>query len=108
MPERPHLNFPVKLRPGGRLLVNEQDSDAEVEGCIAAVLSWPIGTRRGDPGFGVPNELFESGGPHLDEIRAAVSANEPRAAGVRDEVIDQALRAGIATVRVGFDQGDAE
>jgi hypothetical protein len=108
MPERPHLSYPVKLLPSGRLLTNEQDSDAEVADCIAVVLSWPVGTRQGEPDFGVPGQLFGSGGPDLSEIRNAVTANEPRAAGVRDEVIEAALRRGVATVRVGFDQVGGE
>ena len=104
MPSRPHLAFPVTLSAGGRLLANEQDSDAEVADCIAAILSWPLGTRRGMPEFGVPTPLFDSGGPNLDEIREAVQGSEPRAVSVRDEVLDESLRNGMARVRLGFDQ----
>ena len=108
MPQRPHIAYPVTLTPGGRLRANEQDTEAEVADCIAVILSWPIGTRRGEPGFGVPTELFESGGPRLDEIHDAVVSNEPRAVDVSEEVLDATLARGIASVTVGFDEREVE
>jgi hypothetical protein len=106
--KRPHLAFPVQLSQGGSLLANEQDSDAEVADCIAVVLSWPYGTRQGDESFGVPSQLFDSGGPDLAEIRQAVVNDEPRAEEVADEVLETALRGGVGTVEVAFDQRSGE
>lgn len=107
MPERPHLAFPVQLK-GGQLLAVEQDSDREVADCIATILGWPQGTRQGREDFGAPNELFQSGGPDLAALREAVATSEPRALALRDTVLDATLRRGLANVRFGFDQAGSE
>jgi hypothetical protein len=107
MPERPHLAYPVQLTHG-QLLAVEQDSDREVADCIAVILSWPQGTMQGNPDFGTPVELFESGGPDLGIIRDAIATSEPRAVGLRDTLIDAHLRGGVGKVLVGFDQSGSE
>lgn len=104
MLERPHLDFPVRLTTGGRLFVNEQGSDAEVAACIAVIINWPQGTREGDPGFGILDPLFESGGPDLAAIRTAVAANEPRVVNLGDEVLERTLRRGRARVEIDYGQ----
>lgn len=103
MPERPHIAFPPRLTSGGRLAVNEQDSDEDVASGIAVILSWPRGTRRGKPDFGVPPPLFEQA--ELSELRDAVMANEPRAATIDPELLDTTMRRGIESIRFGFNQG---
>lgn len=57
----------------------DQDSDPEIAMAMGITLSWPLGTRDMDPEFGVDDELFLSGGPSADEIRAALAHGEPRA-----------------------------
>lgn len=102
---RPHLAFPARLGPDGRFVVNEQDTDAEVADSIAIVLLWPQGTRESIPDFGVPNQLFHSGGVDPLELRTAVVASEPRAEGRRIALNGDELEDGFEEVELGFDQG---
>lgn len=103
MPERPHIAFPPRLTSGGRLAVNEQDSPDDVASCIATILLWPRGTRRGMADFGIVSPLFHD--PNLDELREDVAVSEPRATTLTPELLDEALSRGVERIRLGFDTG---
>ena len=81
MPVRiPHFRTPFSI-VGGSPAEVEQDSDAEVDQCIEAVLRTPVGTRIEDPEFGRPDETFKPLGadPSADVYVTAVEEGEPRA-----------------------------
>lgn len=104
MPDtREHLAFPLRLGPGGFLVTVDQDSDAEIAGCMATILLWPQGTRELDPEFGLPDQSFLDGGADLDEIREALLTQEPRAieSVVQD---DRELANFVSAVRVTWDR----
>jgi hypothetical protein len=98
--EPPHFSFPLTLA-GGQLATVEQDSDVEIGACIAAILSWPIGTRPDEPTFGVVDQTFTQSQPDLAEIVQAVKANEPRAVAIAslDGPLSDLL---VSRVRVGY------
>jgi hypothetical protein len=99
-----HLAFPVELE-GGRFCTNPQGSDEEVADCIAVCISYERGTRRGKPGFGVPEMVFRQGGPDIPALQAALvsNENEPRAR-YEIELDDDRLLEALALVEVGFDE----
>lgn len=100
MADVPHFALPFRLTPGGSVALTEQDSVDEIADCVAAILSYPLGSRPELPDFGVAEQAFIQGGPDLDEIRAAIDAYEPRAA-VELELTDETLAEFVASVRIG-------
>jgi hypothetical protein len=98
---RPHFAWPFQIADSGQIAMVDQNSDAEIGMAMAITLSWPLGTRDLDPEFGIDEELFLSGGPSADEIRAALQHGEPRAIAriVND---DSALTNFAAAVRVAW------
>jgi phage baseplate assembly protein W len=76
----PHFAWPFEV-VGGVVQTVEQDSTAEIDQCVEAVLNTPVGSRIDAPNYGVPDETFsqlsmdESAAVYLDAIDAA----EPRA-----------------------------
>lgn|GEM_PF-2197657 len=78
-------DFGVKTEPTilapGKLVTVEQDSAREVEDCIFATMSTPVGSRIEAPDFGAPRRLFSqmSATPNADAYLAAVERDEPRA-----------------------------
>lgn len=79
----------------------EQGSDQEIAACMAVVLSWPLGTREGNPDFGVDEQAFLNDGASLDEIRQALDVNEPRAL-TEITADDTQLGQFLEQVRVGY------
>jgi phage baseplate assembly protein W len=92
MPRVPQFRTPFTVVDGAVLEV-EQDSDRDVDQCIHAVLSTPVGSRELDaPEFGRPKKLFEQLDevPSPDAYLAAVERWEPRAR-VRGEAVVEDL-----------------
>lgn len=88
----------MQFGPGGFRTV-AQDSDDDIVGCCAAVLSYPTGSRPERPDFGVTEQAFHENGPNVVEIRSALAAWEPRAH-TTIEVTDLDLMTLTAKVRV--------
>jgi hypothetical protein len=113
MPGAPHFAYPFQFA-GGRVRTVEQGSDAEVRGvCCRTIMLYPLGSRAQVPEFGVEDQSFEQvgdgGGPDLDELRAAIAANEPRAATtvIHDDDLVELAR-GVARVRFGVSVTEGE
>jgi phage baseplate assembly protein W len=73
----------------GMLVVNEQDSLADVATCVTILLATPRGTRLELPDYGIGDPLFTTS---LDtaEIAAQLARYEPRAAAmVGSKQVDQ-------------------
>lgn len=68
----PHLSVPLQ-RTGSRLAVVEQDSPADQEQRLYAVLNTRLGTRVDLPDFGSPDSAFSQGGVDLDELERSAS-----------------------------------
>jgi phage baseplate assembly protein W len=75
--QAPHLHVPLTLS-GDRLVVDEQDSAAELEACAFAILNTPLGHRIDLPDFGTPDQAHQQGGAQLDELISAVQAWDER------------------------------
>ena len=99
----PRLQLPIRVdRQGFRWV--EQDTLAEVETCVAAIVHFPIGFRQEAPDFGVPEYEFEQMPVDLSAIEEAVAAFESRADievyqevdqnGTAQVVIDVAMQGG--------------
>lgn len=83
----PNLKLPPTIGPGGSFVTLEQDTPDEIVQCATAVVSTIVGTRIGNPDFGVPDQSFREGGPSVEQIRTALDMWEPRA----NAVVDVAL-----------------
>jgi hypothetical protein len=92
------LAFPIVFA-NGQIQTVPQGSEADIAGCIAIVCSYTPGTRRGRPGFGVPELNFDDR-VEVGALKDAVLANEPRAANVSASVLREA--AGVAGVQLTF------
>lgn len=103
--DRPQITYPVAFAPTG-FVSAEQGSDDDVGSSIATVVLWPLGTRPLNPDFGMPDESFLAGGADLEEIRAAIVANEPRAASLEIVQDDAQLANFLSSVRIGFRSED--
>lgn len=107
MPGAPHFAYPFNF-VNGRARIVEQGTDAEVRGvCCRTILLYPLGSRPLVPEFGVEDQSFDqvsaNAGPDLDELRAALAANEPRAdltVSITDRDLTELAR-GVAHVRLG-------
>lgn len=114
MPGAPHFAYPFAF-VNGRARTVAQGTDAEVRGvCCRTILLYPLGSRPLVPEFGVEDQSFdqvgENAGPDLEEIRAALAANEPRAGtsiDISDRVLTE-LAAGVARVRLGVSVNEGE
>lgn len=80
MPSIPHFSFPFRVE-NGQVATVEQDSRAEIEDCVEAVLRTIFGTRIDAPEFGIPDETFtqQEPSPSAEVYLAAVEEAEPRA-----------------------------
>lgn len=98
-----HLEVPLR-RDGDRLATVPQDSSAEVEQNIGAILRTRVGHRTDLPDFGYRPPAFSRGGVDVDEIERAIGEWEDRAdvAAMRDEgVLERvALAQGLDVVRI--------
>lgn len=76
----PHFATPFRVL-GNRVAAIEQDSEAEILGCVEAVLRTRFGSRIDEPEYGIPSDLFQALGPNsnVDDVLAAVAEWEPRA-----------------------------
>ena len=103
----PHFAYPFEFA-GGRARTVRQGTDAEIRGvCCRTILLYPLASRPSVPEFGVEDQSFEQvgedTGPDLDELRAAIEANEPRAvtqAQITDRDLAELVK-GVARVRFG-------
>lgn len=73
----PHFTFPFAA-----FKTVEQDSDADIQGCVTVIASTPVGSLLDEPEFGIPNPVFAQLGADTDAdwLVDAVSEWEPRAA----------------------------
>lgn len=76
--EIPHFALPFRI-VAGQAVVNEQNSPEEIRDCVAAIVSYTVGSRPERPNFGVEDETFEEGGADPAVYLAAVARFEPRA-----------------------------
>lgn len=93
------LTWPLRLE-GDHLAAVDQDTDADVESCVVAVLAYPKGWRWDSPDFGRPPVTFREGGVDVATLTRAVRDSEPRAT---PQMVASALTKGIQHVTV--DQG---
>jgi hypothetical protein len=90
------LVWPLRLE-NGRLAQADQDSPADVESCVTAILSYPRGWRPDNVNFGRPELLFQEGGVDIAAIAEALSDMEPRAT---PDIVASVLEKGRQTVGV--------
>jgi phage baseplate assembly protein W len=74
-----HFALPFMLGPDGQFAVVDQDSEADIEACIRAILLSRIGYRDDRPEFGIDDPTFRQGGVHLEALQATLATFEPRA-----------------------------
>lgn len=74
----PHIALPIQI-VNGAYVTNQQDTDAEAAACVAAILSFEIGSREEAPDFGITDPSFSAVPIDTDDIEAACEAYEPRA-----------------------------
>lgn len=102
MPEQPHLRVPFNFGPNGQPpLVDEQQSDAEIQGCVENLLRYTIGFREDLPQFGIPDNTFKQAPINMGPIVDAILKYEPRAAALVAGDHSQ-LESMIENVRVSF------
>jgi phage baseplate assembly protein W len=93
----PHLSLPFAFGPDGHALENEQDGQADVAACLAALFMCPPGWRPELLDYGLDERTFALD-LNTPEMVAAISRWEPRAVYLlQDEPIDADL---TATVRL--------
>jgi phage baseplate assembly protein W len=74
------LSWPIRLNPAGSGFVTvEQETSKEVLDSAENVLRTVQGERPGNPDYGVPETLFELGGPDTQPFIDAIERWEPRA-----------------------------
>jgi phage baseplate assembly protein W len=78
MDDIPHIALPIQFL-GGRYATVQQDTTAEVAGCVAAIVSFPIGYREDQPEFGISDPAFSLRPIDTSEVEAAIANYEPRA-----------------------------
>lgn len=74
----PHLALPLRVQPNGYASV-QQDTLDEVRTNVAAIVSFPVGSRIEAPDFGVPELELDQRPLDVDALRRAVEDFEPRA-----------------------------
>lgn len=76
----PQFAMPFRMNPSGiEPELVEEDSEEEIRSCVEVLIRTPLGFFDEAPELGGRPELFEEGGPDLDEIQSAISQWEPRA-----------------------------
>jgi hypothetical protein len=103
-PQTPHLAFPVRL-VGAAFAVVEQDSDADIAGCVEAVIRCPEGWLDHNPTLGLPELAFtvdDAARSREATIREGIARGEPRAVLLTDEQLDGLA----ATVTVEVQRGN--
>lgn len=74
----PHFALPFRFA-GGRAVVNEQGSPAEISDAVAAVALYTRGERLERPTFGVSDQTFREGGADPARVLAEIHESESRA-----------------------------
>lgn len=83
----PHFKLPFEIH-NNKVIEVEQDSIAEVAGCVEAVLRYPIGYRVERPDFGIPDYAFSQSGTSIEAVETAIALWEPRADATIDHNLD--------------------
>lgn len=83
----PHFEFPLRMGPGGRLSVLEQDTPDEIAQAVLVLLSTIEGERIELPEYGIEDPLFTID-LDLNMIRQAIEEWEPRASAILEEQHD--------------------
>ena len=113
-PARPHLQFPVRRGPDGKLVFVEQDSEAHVMSCANMIARCPSGYREDRPEFGwdwpdldlIPvdptplvNALhaFEERIEDIQPVEDLAAQLAQAALGVQDIDLDLSIRSGDTT-----------
>jgi len=101
----PHFRVPFQFGGiNGGALLNEQDTDEDIEDCVKVILAVPVGHRIDEPTFGTPDTLFQLGSDApIAVVRSALTRWETRIAiGVEGSPLgsDEGLRQ--LTVRLGI------
>ena len=94
-PRIPQLAFPPAIRNGTFLLV-EQDSQADIEGCVEAIARTPKGHLDSLPDMGLADYVLTRGVPSAAQIRHSIAPYEPRA----DTLVDTQLVDRVATITI--------
>lgn len=104
MADVPHFRVPFGWSEDGTHVAEvEQDSIADVAGCVEVILRTPRGSREELPEFGTPSPVFTA--PFkIDGARRAVAEWEPRAQVTIEEGVS-ALELGLRRVGVNVDTG---
>jgi hypothetical protein len=97
-PVAPVWDFPFRLGPGGSVAVVEQDSDRDIENCLAAAIYTRPGERIQAPSFGIADPAFVGWeapalarhvldfGPTVDVTSVVVARRGGDSRGDREEV----------------------
>lgn len=78
MDDIPHIAIPIAIRDAA-YVSTQQDTNAEVAGCVAVILQFPLGYREEAPEFGITDPTFSDRPIDTTEIESQVEAYEPRA-----------------------------
>lgn len=77
MAEVPHFALPFNLKISADVV--EQDTIEDVADCVYVMLRTPPGYRPEAPTFGIDDMAFVDQPVNLDEVRAQIVQNDPRA-----------------------------
>src|SRR5687767_2556523 len=73
----PHFAAPFRFGLKGAV-VNEQDSEQEIDDCVETILRYEIGHRPEKPDFGRPELIFEESPIDITKLQEAIDTWEPR------------------------------
>lgn len=73
-----HLTLPIRVAANGSLASAEQDTDADVQTALIAIVSYPPGYRLDNPDFGASPALFEQNGAPLQTLVDRVTETDDR------------------------------
>lgn len=73
-----HFDLPFRLA-GTSFAVAEQDSPADVDNCVEAIIRTPAGSRDDSPDFGMEDLAFTNQPVNVDRVTTQITNQEPRA-----------------------------
>jgi hypothetical protein len=79
MADVPHFDLPFRFGQGGHATTVEQDSEADVINCVAAIVRTTKGSREDLPDFGIDDPTFSPIPINTGSILEDVFEQEPRA-----------------------------